>query len=54
VDLVQQAGPRAVGEDRVFAGAQQEYLLQDLHRFLDRPALGKGPKYWLRLSTAPR
>ena len=36
-DLVQQAGPGAVGEDRVFAGAQPESLLDELDGFLDRP-----------------
>jgi hypothetical protein len=36
-DLVQQAGTRAVVEDAVLAGAQLEHLLQQLHRFLDRP-----------------
>jgi hypothetical protein len=30
MDLVQQAGSRAVGEHRVLAGAQPEYLLQQL------------------------
>ena len=41
IDLVQQAGARAVLEDRVLAGAQQEDLLQDLHRLLHRPCAGK-------------
>src|SRR5471032_172247 len=40
-DLVQQAWAGAVGIHAVFAGADQEYLLQDLHRFLDRPRAGE-------------
>jgi hypothetical protein len=41
-DLVQQAGPRAVVEDAVLAGAQLEHLLQQLHRFLHRPGAREG------------
>ena len=44
VDLVQQAGPRAVAENRVLAGAQLEQLLHQLDRLLDRPGVGIGPK----------
>ncbi len=42
LDLVQQAGPRAVGEDRVLAGAQAEDLLHQLDRLLDGPRIGVG------------
>ena len=37
LDLVEQAGPGAVGEHGVFAGAQPEHLLQQLDRFLHGP-----------------
>ena len=37
LDLVQQAGPCAVGEYRVLAGAQAEHLLHQQNRFLHRP-----------------
>ena len=39
LDLVEQAGPRAVGKHRVLAGAQAEHLLQQLDGFLHRPAV---------------
>ena len=42
MDLVQQAGPRAVVEDGVLAGAQLEHALQDLHAPRTACALGKG------------
>jgi hypothetical protein len=44
LDLVQQAGPRTVLEDRVLAGAQQEDLLQQLDGLLHRPGAGIGPE----------
>ncbi len=37
LDLVQQAGPRAVGEHGVLAGTQAEHLLDQLDRLLDGP-----------------
>ena len=40
LDLVQQAGPRAVGKHRVFAGAQPEHFLQKLNALLHRPGAG--------------
>ena len=42
LDLVQQARPGAIGEHGVLAGAQPEYLLQQLDRLLDRPGAGIG------------
>ncbi len=39
-DLVQQTRPRAVGKNRVLAGAQHEHLLQQQHRLFHRPAVG--------------
>ena len=42
LDLVQKAGPGAVAEDRVFAGAQAKHLLQQLYRLLHRPGAGIG------------
>ena len=42
LDLVQQTGAGAVGKNRVFAGAQAEYLLHQQHRLLDRPGTGVG------------
>ena len=41
-DLVQQAGPRAVREHRVLAGAQAEHLLDQLDRLLHRPGARVG------------
>ncbi len=41
-DLVQQTGPRAVGEDRVLAGAQAEHLLDQVDRLLHRPGARVG------------
>src|SRR5690606_42012641 len=43
-DLVQQAGPRPVGEHRVFTGAQAEYFLQDLYGLAHGPRVGKRPE----------
>src|SRR5690606_2050186 len=43
-DLVQQTGPRPVGEHRVFTGAQAEYFLQDLYGFAHGPRIGKRPE----------
>ena len=40
LDLVQQAGPGAVGKHRVFAGAQPKDLLQQLDGFFHRPGAG--------------
>ena len=42
LDLVQQAGPGAVGKHGVFAGAQPEHLLHELDGFLHRPGAGIG------------
>ena len=44
VDLVQQAGTRAVREHRVLAGAQPEHLLQQLDAVLDRPGVRVRPE----------
>ncbi len=41
-DLVQQAGPRAIREHRVLAGAQPEYLLDQVDRVLHRPGARVG------------
>ncbi|MNT15312.1 hypothetical protein D3C72_1503600 [compost metagenome] len=41
---MQQAGPCAVGVDTVLASADEEDLLQDLHRFLDGPGTGERPE----------
>ncbi len=43
-DLVQQAGPRAVREHGVLAGAQPEDLLDQVDRLLHRPGAGIGPE----------
>ena len=48
-DLMQQAGPRTMGEDRVLASAQHEDLLQDLDALLDRPGIGKRPEVFVPL-----
>ena len=42
LDLVQQAGPRAVGKHRILAGAQAEYFLHQLDGFLHRPGVRVG------------
>ncbi len=42
LDLIEQARPRAVGKNRVFAGAQPEHLLQQLDGFFHRPGAGIG------------
>jgi hypothetical protein len=44
VDLVQQAGPRAVGEHAVLAGAQQEGALHQLYRLAHGPHAGQRPE----------
>ena len=44
VDLVQQAGTRAVREHRVLAGAQPEHLLQQLDAVLDCPGVRIRPE----------
>lgn len=41
MDLIEQTGPRPVGEDRVLAGAQAENLLQDLYALAHRPYVGE-------------
>jgi hypothetical protein len=52
-DLVQQAGPRAVGEHRVLAGAQAEHLLQDVHALAHRVGIGVGPEVAVGLVGRP-
>jgi hypothetical protein len=42
LDLVQQTGPRTVGEHGVLAGAQLEHLLQQLDAFAHRIGIGVG------------
>jgi len=42
LDLVEQAGPRAVGKHRVFTGAQAKHLLQQLDRLFHGPAVRVG------------
>ena len=42
-DLEQQAGPAAVGEHRVLAGAQQEHPLHRRHRLIDGPGRRERP-----------
>ena len=49
LDLVQQAGPRAVREHRVLAGPKVEDLLQQLDRFLHRPGARKRPEVTMAL-----
>ncbi len=44
LDLVQQAGPRAIVEHRVLTGAQAEHLLQQQDGFLHPPGIGKRPE----------
>ncbi|KAG1386341.1 hypothetical protein G6F59_016911 [Rhizopus arrhizus] len=43
-DLMQQTGPRAVGEDGVLTGAQPKDLLQDLDGFPHGPGVGERPE----------
>ncbi|EGD06434.1 major facilitator transporter [Burkholderia sp. TJI49] len=43
-DLVQQARPRAVVEDRILAGAQLEHALQDLDALAHRPRARERPE----------
>ena len=42
LDLMEQAGPRAVGENRIGARAQQEHALQHGQGLVDRPGRGEG------------
>ena len=49
LDLVQQAGARAVAEHAVLAGAQAEHLLQQLDALLDRAGIGKGAEILVAL-----
>ena len=54
MDLVQQAGPRAVVEDGVLAGAQLEHALQDLHALAHRMRAGEGAEVLVpAVSRAP-
>jgi len=43
-DLIEQTGPRAIVEETVGAGAQQEQLLQRVDRPVDRSGAGKRPE----------
>ena len=44
LDLVEQTRPSAIGEHRVFAGAQAKHLLQQLDRFLHGPGTRVRPE----------
>ena len=52
-DLVQQAGPRAVVEHRVLAGAQVKHFLQQQNGFLHRPGTGVRAKVTVLLFHRP-
>ena len=55
LDLVQQAGPRPVLEDRVFTGTQAEDLLQELDALADRAGIGERTEVAVCCrSSAPR
>src|SRR5690606_17572020 len=43
-DLIEQAGPRAIGENAVLAGTQAKYPLQDLYGFTHCPGIRIWPK----------
>ncbi len=54
LDLVEQAGPRAVFIIAVRAASEQEGALQGIERAINRPDTGEGPEILPFLLRAPR